>query len=163
MKHGSPGLHRISQSGQFIDQSAAIGLQLFECSGGGLVGDSATALQIGQPRREFCGSVHSCGGRRWLAAIAADPCIIASQRTCGTFVAAGNDEMQWTESDHRREQWVYGGWNVGDDDAPKPPEPDPLSSAQSRRFWLQSAPTSSHQCEPYSWHVPQDAPVARHT
>jgi hypothetical protein len=46
--------------------------------------------------------VHFCGGRWWLAAIAADLCIIASQRTCGTFVAAGNDEMQLTESDHRR-------------------------------------------------------------
>jgi hypothetical protein len=46
--------------------------------------------------------VHFCGGRWWHAAIAADSFIIASQCTCGTFVAAGNDEMQLTESDHRR-------------------------------------------------------------
>jgi len=71
--------------------------------------------------------------------------------------------MIYSEADNRRESWTAGGWNLADDDVPKWPEPDPLSSAQSRRFWLQSAPASGHQCEPYSWHVPQDAAVARHT
>ncbi len=109
-----------------------------------------------QPHGCECVGVHFCGGRWWLAAIAADLCIIASQRTCGTFVAAGNDKMQWTESGHRRESWITGGWNVGDDDCPSWPEPSP----QARRYWRLSAPTSGAQCEPASWHVPQDAAAA---
>ena len=47
-----------------------------------------------QPHGCECVGVHFCGGRWWLAAIAADSFIIASQCTCGTFVAAGNVQMQ---------------------------------------------------------------------
>ena len=57
--------------------------------------------------------------------------------------------MIYTQADNRREQWVYGGWNVGDDDAPRRPEPDALSSAQSRRYWK--------ACEPEGQaHTPAD-------
>jgi len=39
-----------------------------------------------------------------------------------------------TDADHKREQYINGGWNLAaDDDAPRPPEPDPLSSPQARR------------------------------
>jgi len=39
-----------------------------------------------------------------------------------------------TDNDTRRECWTAGGWNLAaDDDAPRPPEPDPLTSAQARR------------------------------
>jgi len=39
-----------------------------------------------------------------------------------------------TDADHKRETYINGGWNLAaDDDAPRPPEPDPMSSAQSRR------------------------------
>jgi len=39
-----------------------------------------------------------------------------------------------TDTDHKRETYINGGWNLAaDDDAPRPPEPDPMSSAQSRR------------------------------
>lgn len=71
--------------------------------------------------------------------------------------------MIYTEADNRRESWTAGGWNLADDDAPRPPEVDPLSSAQARRYWLQSAPASGDQCKPHSRHVPQDAAVAGHT
>jgi hypothetical protein len=34
-----------------------------------------------------------------------------------------------------RERWVRNGWNVSaDDDTPKPPEVDPLSSGQRKRY-----------------------------
>jgi len=36
-----------------------------------------------------------------------------------------------------RERYHHHGWNLADDDAPKPPECDPLSSAQHRR-WVKS-------------------------
>jgi len=39
-----------------------------------------------------------------------------------------------TETDHKREQYINGGWNLAaDDDVPRPPELDPMSSAQARR------------------------------
>jgi len=39
-----------------------------------------------------------------------------------------------TDTDHKRETYINGGWNLAaDDDAPRPPEPDPMSSAQARR------------------------------
>lgn len=43
--------------------------------------------------------------------------------------------MDWTTEQHRRESWIRGNWNLTDDDVPRPPEPSPLSSAQSRRAW----------------------------
>jgi hypothetical protein len=55
------------------------------------------------------------------------------------------------EPDHRREQWVHGGWNLADDDVPHRPEPDPMSSAQARRYWQQLPPTSCTQCEAHGW------------
>jgi hypothetical protein len=49
--------------------------------------------------------------------------------------------MQWNEKDRGREQWVWGGWNVGpDDDTPRPPELSPLDSAQARRAVKHLAP-----------------------
>lgn len=65
--------------------------------------------------------------------------------------------MIYTESDNRRETYIRNGWSLADDDVPKWPEPDALSSAQSRRFWLQSAPADRAQCDvngaavPYQW------------
>lgn len=56
--------------------------------------------------------------------------------------------MIYTEADNRRESWIAGGWNVGaDDDVPHWPEPDPMSSAQSRRWWRLVVPgkCSKHQ------------------
>ena len=39
-----------------------------------------------------------------------------------------------TDTDHKREAYINGGWNLAaDDDVPRPPEPDPLASAQARR------------------------------
>ena len=50
--------------------------------------------------------------------------------------------MNWVTEGHRREAWIYGGWNVGvDDDAPRPPEPSPMASAQARRAWRDSCLT----------------------
>ena len=47
----------------------------------------------------------------------------------------------YTEAHDCREQWTWGGWNLAtDDDAPRPPEPSPMASAQSRRAWRQLAP-----------------------
>jgi hypothetical protein len=37
-------------------------------------------------------------------------------------------------NDERREQYSWAGWSV-DDDEPKPPELDPMASAQARRAW----------------------------
>lgn len=48
------------------------------------------------------------------------------------------ETVQLTEQHNRRETWVWGGWNLADDDdTPAPPEPDSLASAQSRRAWKQ--------------------------
>lgn len=47
--------------------------------------------------------------------------------------------MQWTEQEHRRECFIRGGWNLTDDDTPRPPELSPLASAQSRRAWREEA------------------------
>jgi hypothetical protein len=69
----------------------------------------------------------------------------------------------FTDSDTRRESYIHGGWNLADDDAPRPPDVDPLASAQARRYWLQSSPAAGHQSEAHSRHVPQDAAVAGHT
>jgi hypothetical protein len=44
--------------------------------------------------------------------------------------------MNWVTSTFSREKYTTGGWNISpeiDDDTPKPPEPSPLDSAQSRR------------------------------
>jgi hypothetical protein len=60
-----------------------------------------------------------------------------------------------------RESYIHGGWNLADDDAPRPPEVDPLSSAQARRYW-RLAPAAGHQSEAHSRHIPQDAAVAGH-
>jgi hypothetical protein len=46
----------------------------------------------------------------------------------------------YTETDNRREQWVWGGWNVAPDDVLRPPELSPLDSAQARRAVKQSTP-----------------------
>jgi hypothetical protein len=35
---------------------------------------------------------------------------------------------------HRRECYSLGGWNLTDDDSPRPPEVSPLDSAQCRRW-----------------------------
>jgi len=42
-----------------------------------------------------------------------------------------------TDTDHKREAYINGGWYLRDDDTPAPPEPDPLASAQSRRAAVQ--------------------------
>jgi hypothetical protein len=46
---------------------------------------------------------------------------------------------QQQQQHHRRELFAMNGWNLGavDDDCPRPPEPCPLSSGQSRRAWAQ--------------------------
>jgi hypothetical protein len=49
--------------------------------------------------------------------------------------SANSSTMIYTEADNRRESWTAGGWNLADDDAPRPPEVDLLSSAQARRAW----------------------------
>jgi hypothetical protein len=46
---------------------------------------------------------------------------------------------------NRRELWAMNGWNIADDDLPNIPEPDPMSSAQSRRAWRQHAPLAQAQ------------------
>jgi len=51
----------------------------------------------------------------------------------------------YTETDNRREQWVWGGWNVGPYDVPRPPELSPLDSAQARRASKQSTPACGAQ------------------
>jgi hypothetical protein len=53
--------------------------------------------------------------------------------------------ITFSDDQSRRESWTAGGWNLADDDVPQRPEPDALSSAQSRRFWLQSAPADRAQ------------------
>lgn len=56
--------------------------------------------------------------------------------------------INFSDDQIRRESWICGGWNVGtvDDDCPRIPEPDPMSSAQARRFW-RLTPASGLQCE----------------
>jgi hypothetical protein len=39
------------------------------------------------------------------------------------------------ESIAQREQYNWAGWQVVDDDTPRPPEANPLDSAQARRAW----------------------------
>ena len=56
--------------------------------------------------------------------------------------------MQSTELDSRREQWVYGGWNIG--------EPDPMASAQSKRFWAQLTPADGPQSQFHGAAIPND-------
>jgi len=51
----------------------------------------------------------------------------------------------YTETDNRREQWVWGGWNVGPYNVPRPPELSPLDSAQARRASQQSTPAGGAQ------------------
>lgn len=71
--------------------------------------------------------------------------------------------ITFSDDQIRRESWTAGGWDVGaDNDAPSPPEVDPLSSPQARRYW-RLAPATGHQSEAHSRHVPEDAAVARHT
>lgn len=64
--------------------------------------------------------------------------------------------MTTIEAMHR----INCGWYVCDDDYPRPPEVDPLSSAQARRFWNQLPPADRLQGEPYGRHAPQDATAA---
>jgi hypothetical protein len=62
--------------------------------------------------------------------------------------------MIYTEADNRRESWIAGGWNIrADDDASRPPEVDPLSSAQARRYW-RLAPTDRPEGEVHGRHIP---------
>jgi hypothetical protein len=51
-----------------------------------------------------------------------------------------------TDSDRRNAERIASGW-WPDDDVPRPPELSPLSSAQARRAWKQSAPGSSSQAQ----------------
>ena len=51
----------------------------------------------------------------------------------------------YTETDNRREQWVWGGWNVAPDDVARPPELSPLDSAQARRAVKHLAPAGGAQ------------------
>jgi len=48
--------------------------------------------------------------------------------------------IAFSHADHQRERYIYGGWNIADDDTPKPPEVSPLDSAQSRRAARQNTP-----------------------
>jgi hypothetical protein len=74
--------------------------------------------------------------------------------TCAILKPANSAAMIYSEAGNRRESWTAGGWNLSDDDVPKWPEPDPLSSAQSRRFWLQLAPADTAQGEIHGGHIP---------
>lgn len=58
--------------------------------------------------------------------------------------------ITFVDSDTRRECWTAGGWCLRDDDTPGVPDVDPMASAQARRAWRQSPPTSSTQCEAHS-------------
>jgi hypothetical protein len=53
--------------------------------------------------------------------------------------------VTYTETDNRRESWTAGGWNLSDDDVPRPPELSPLDSAQARRAVKQSTPAGGPQ------------------
>ena len=44
-----------------------------------------------------------------------------------------------------RERYSQNGWNIADDDTPKPPECDPLSSAQHRRYMKSLQSIGRHQ------------------
>ena len=46
--------------------------------------------------------------------------------------------IAFSDHDRRREQWISGGWNLIDDDTPRPPESDPLASGQRKRWLRQS-------------------------
>lgn len=45
--------------------------------------------------------------------------------------------IAFSDHDHQRECWVAGGWDLCDDDCPRPPELSPLDSAQRKR-WVKS-------------------------
>jgi len=57
--------------------------------------------------------------------------------------------ITFTATENRRECFTAGGWNILDNDTPGTPEPDPISSAQSRRAWRDSAPTTGTQAQLY--------------
>jgi hypothetical protein len=54
--------------------------------------------------------------------------------------------ITFSDDQIRRESWICGGWNLADDDCPRIPEPDPMASAQARRFW-RLTPGDRTQCE----------------
>jgi hypothetical protein len=68
---------------------------------------------------------------------------------------SGNSStMIYTEADNRRESWIAGGWNIrADDDASRPPEVDPLASAQARRYW-RLPPANRPEGEVHGRHIP---------
>jgi hypothetical protein len=67
---------------------------------------------------------------------------------------SGNSStMIYTEADNRRESWIAGGWNIRADDAPRPHEVDPLSSAQARRAW-RLPPANRPEGEVHGRHIP---------
>jgi len=51
----------------------------------------------------------------------------------------------YNETDNRREAWTAGGWNLADDDVPRPPELSPLDSAQARRASKHLSPAGGAQ------------------
>jgi hypothetical protein len=53
--------------------------------------------------------------------------------------------IAFSQADHQRERYIYGGWNFADDDTPKPPELSPLDSAQSRRAARQNQAPPDHR------------------
>jgi len=53
--------------------------------------------------------------------------------------------IAFSQADHQRERYIYGGWNIADDDTPKPPELSPLDSAQSRRAARKNQAPPSHR------------------
>ena len=70
--------------------------------------------------------------------------------TCCSWVIMGPPictAVIYTETDNRRESWTAGGWNLSDDDVPRPPELSPLDSAQARRASKQSTPACGAQPE----------------
>ncbi len=56
--------------------------------------------------------------------------------------------MNTADTINRREAYTWGGWNLADDDTPKPPELSPLTSAQARRAWRTSASAKDLQRQP---------------
>jgi len=58
--------------------------------------------------------------------------------------------ITFTATENRRETYIHGCWNIG--------EPDPMASAQSKRFWALSAPADGPQSQFHGAAIPNDWP-----
>jgi len=88
---------------------------------------------VAQPMRLWCCSLLAVG-RLCCAHPSAPP--LLHTRECRTVPVTNRCIMK---QPNRRELWAINGWNIADDDLPNIPEPDPMSSAQSRRAWRHTA------------------------